>query len=84
MYRGDDDEIDGMDIEQLKAKLRRAMGHRRQWDTRHSAARDENILHCVCSKPTPTSDGVWLRLIGTVQCARCGRAIFAEGVPVRT
>jgi hypothetical protein len=33
-------------------------------------------LHCVCDRSQPSNEGMMLRLFGTVECRRCGRAIF--------
>jgi hypothetical protein len=46
---------------------------------------DHHSLQCHCDRPQAHNDGPMLRMFGTVECRRCGRAIFnAEGKQIHT
>lgn len=69
--------------EEFAARLARSNHVRRSWLER---SRPTSVhLHCVCrGERTLTNDGPMLRMFGTVQCSRCGRAVFdADGQPIK-
>ena len=68
-----------------RGRLKRQARANKGWATRRDNRRRYVQMHCLCPTPKPTNDGLWLRLASTVECERCGRAIFAaDGTPVRT
>ena len=62
-------------FDELRRKTKRSENVRKGWVERK--APKGMHTYCVCPKPTEvTNDGMALRVFGTVQCARCARAVF--------